>query len=248
MRPIELALQLIERVAELQPVGTSDLARQMDLPKATVHRLVQALERAGWLEREPDSRALWCVSSKPIAVAGRAIERKRGLRMAALPVMDDLRRETGETLHLGLLVDDGIVLLERFDGNRPMHAFIPVGTQWQLHRSSAGRAVLAHLTAERQQDYLATPRAWRWTEQPVAPEAFRAELDHIRERGFAYTLGRQAQETSSVGAPIFDKHGVPFAGLSITGAADRLKAEECLALAPRVMDAARRISVGMSLA
>src|SRR5690348_8101143 len=113
MRPIELALRLIERVAELQPVGTSDLARDMGLPKATVHRLVQALERAGWLEREPDSRALWCVSLKPIAVSGRAIERKRGLRMAALPVMDDLRRETGETLHLGLLVDDGIVLVER---------------------------------------------------------------------------------------------------------------------------------------
>jgi IclR family transcriptional regulator, acetate operon repressor len=248
MRPIELALQVIERVAELQPIGTSDLARRMELPKATVHRLLLALEKSGWLEREEDSRALWCVSLKPIAVAGRAIERKRGLRMAALPIMDELRRSTDETLHLGLLDGDGMVLMERFDGGRSIHAFLPVGTHWLLHRSSAGKAVLAHLPKARQEAYMQVPRYRRPTDELLTPEELSAELDLIRERGFAISLGLQPPHSSSVGAAIFDKHGLPFAGLSVTGAADRLKAEQCLALAPLVVAAARRISMGMSMA
>ena len=55
-RPVGLALRLVERVAEWQPVGASDLARRLALPKATVHRLLLALETFGWLERDGGSR------------------------------------------------------------------------------------------------------------------------------------------------------------------------------------------------
>ena len=89
-----------------------------DSPKATVHRLLLALETYGWLERDGGSRPLWSVTMKPIAIGGRAIERKSGLRIAALSIMDALRHATGETVHLGLRDGDSIVLIERIDGTK----------------------------------------------------------------------------------------------------------------------------------
>ena len=59
MRPVGLALAAVERVAEWQPIGTSELARRMDLPKATIHRLLLALEAYGWLERDGGTRPRW---------------------------------------------------------------------------------------------------------------------------------------------------------------------------------------------
>lgn len=248
MRPIGLALQLIEGVAELQPIGASEIARRLGLPKATAHRILLALETYGWLERDGGNRPLWSVSMTPISIAGRAIERKSGLRIAALSVMDDLRRSTDETVHLGLLDGDSMVLLERVDGMRSVSTFLPVGTSWGLHWSSAGKAVLARLPADRQSAYMSKPLIRRKTTTDILPpEELKLELESVRERGFAMSVGSMPGSASSVGAAIYDKSGFPFAGLSISGASERLKAEQLLELAPKVVEAARRISMGVSM-
>ncbi|MEQ8311571.1 MAG: IclR family transcriptional regulator [Sphingopyxis sp.] len=247
-RPVGLALRLVERVAEWQPIGASDLARRLALPKATVHRLLLALETFGWLERDGGTRPLWSVSMRPIAVGGRAIERKSGLRIAALSVMDALRHETGESVHLGLIDGENIVLIERIDGVNSVNIFLPVGTSWDLSWSSGGKSVLAHLPEAELETYLQTPRYRRKSETDIIPPAeLRRELASIRDRGFAISVGVPPAASSSIGAAIFDKRGRPFAGLSITGASDRLREEELLALAPQLVAAARRISIGMSM-
>lgn len=247
-RPVGLALRLVERVAEWQPVGASDLARRLALPKATVHRLLLALETFGWLERDGGSRPLWSVSMRPIAVGGRAIEWKSGLRIAALSVMDALRHETGESIHLGLVDGENIVLIERIDGVNSVNIFLPVGTSWDLSWSSSGKSVLAHMPEAELENFLKTPRYRRKSETDIIPAAeLRDELALIRERGFAISVGVPPAASSSIGAAIFDKRGKPFAGLSITGASDRLREEQLLALAPQLVAAARRISIGMSM-
>ena len=247
-RPVGLALRLVERVAEWQPIGASDIARRLALPKATVHRLLLALETFGWLERDGGSRPLWSVSMRPIAVGGRAIERKSGLRMAALSVMDELRHATGETVHLGLLDGEHIVLIERMDGVNSVNIFLPVGTSWDLSWSSSGKSVLAHLPEAERERFLETPRYRRKSETDIIPAVeLRDELIGVRERGFAISVGVPPASSSSIGAAVFDKRGRPFAGLSITGASDRLREEQLLALAPRLVAAARRISMGMSM-
>jgi len=248
MRPVGLALAAVERVAEWQPIGTSELARRMDLPKATIHRLLLALEAYGWLERDGGTRPRWSVTVKPISIGGRAIEHKSGLRMAALSIMDTLRHETGETVHLGLLQGDNILLIERIDGINSVNIFLPVGTSWDLSWSSGGKAVLANLPAERQRLFLQTPRYRRKSETDIVPaDVLAAELAMIRDRGFAISAGLPPAASSSVGAAIFDKHGQAFAGLSVTGAANRLREPELLTLGPRVVEAARRISIGMAM-
>ena len=247
-RPVGLALLLIEQVAEWQPIGASEIARRLALPKATVHRLLLALEAFDWLERDGGARPLWSLSTRPIAVGGRAIEHNNGLRMAALSVMDSLRHTTGETIHLGLVSGEDIVLIERMDGMNSVNIFIPVGTSWDLSWSSAGKAVLAYLPEAEQLSYLQTPRFHRKSETEMRPsEELIKELAQIRENGFAMSVGVPPAASSSIGAAIFDKHGRPFAGLSINGAADRLREEQLLVLAPQLTAAARRISMGMSM-
>ncbi len=162
--------------------------------------------------------------------------------------MDALRHETGETVHLGLRQGDNILLIERIDGINSVNIFLPTGTSWDLSWSSGGKCVLANLPAEQRDAFLATLRYRRKSETDIIPpEALRAELALIRERGYALSIGLPPAASSSVGAPIFDKNGCAFAGLSVTGAANRLREPDLLALAPLVVEAARRISIGMTM-
>jgi len=248
MRPVGLALAVVERVAETQPIGASELARRMALPKATVHRLLLALEAYGWLERDGGMRPRWSVTIRPISIGGRAIESKSGLRTAALSIMDALRVQTGETVHLGLLQGEKILLIERIDGVRSVNVFLPVGTSWDLTWSSAGKELLAHLPIDQQTNFMRTPRFRRKSETDVIPvDELTAELALIRKQGFAISVGGGASLSSSVGAPIFDSQGHVLAGLSISGAANRLREPQLLALAPHLVEAARRINMGMAL-
>lgn len=248
IRPVGLSLQIIEQVAEWQPISTSELARRLALPKTTTHRLLLGLENFGWLERDDGPRALWSLTTRPITIGGRAIERKRGLRTAALSIMDSLRQATNETVLLGLLEEDNMVLIERIDGIKSVNLFVPIGSRWPLHWSSAGRTALAYLSEAQQADYLGKPLYRRKSLSEIMPPAdLAAELVQIRERGFAITVGAPPASSSSVGTAIFDKHGAPFAGLSINGASNRLQEDELFALAPQLLEAARRISLGVSL-
>lgn len=248
MRPVGLALLLVQRIAKWQPISASELARRLALPKATVHRLLMALEHFDWLERQGGTRPLWSLTTRPIAIGGRAIERKSGLRMSALSVMDALRHATGETVHLGLLDGQRIILIERLDGFNSVNVFLPIGTSWDLSWSSGGKAMLAHLPLDQQEAYLATPRYRRKSETDLVPrEELAAELVSIRDQGFAMSVGVPPASSSSIGCAIFDKSAAPFACLSITGASDRLDRDALLALSQHVTEAARRISIGMTM-
>jgi IclR family acetate operon transcriptional repressor len=173
---------------------------------------------------------------------------RSGALVSALSVMDALRNATGETIHLGLLDDEAIILIERLDGFKSVSVFLPTGTSWDLSWSSGGKAVLAHLPIKMQEAYLDTPRYRRKSETDFMPrEELAAELATIRQQGFAISVGVQPASSSSIGCAIFDKSGAPFATISITGASDRLRRSDLLALAPQVKEAARRISMGMSM-
>lgn len=249
IRPVSLSLQLIEKVSEWQPISASEIARRLALPKATVHRLLLGLENFGWLERDEGPRPLWSQTTRAIAIGGRAIERRSNLRMAALPIMDALRQATGETVHLGLLDDknENIILVERIDGTRNVNLFLPIGSVWPLHWSSGGCAILANFSEDLQENYLRKPIYRRKSESDILPlEELSTELIEIRRRRFSITVGFPPATSSSIGAAIFDRRGFPFAGLSINGASERLRTNDLLALAPQLLEAARRISIGMS--
>src|ERR1700731_2307057 len=90
----------MEEMAAHQPVGVSELARLLDLSKTTVHRSLMTLRDAGWIQPADHGRALWSLSVRALVVGGRAVDSHSGLRSIAVPVMEELRRATEETIHL----------------------------------------------------------------------------------------------------------------------------------------------------
>src|SRR5690242_6496159 len=120
MRPVRLAFQIVEQIASLQPIGTSELARQLELSKTTVHRSLVSLREAGWVEQLEAPGRSWILSIRALVVGGRSVDSVGSLRRVAIPVMEDLRRSTEETIHLVLHYQNCVVLIERLDGIKPV--------------------------------------------------------------------------------------------------------------------------------
>ncbi|MBU1376267.1 MAG: IclR family transcriptional regulator [Alphaproteobacteria bacterium] len=246
MRPVQTALAVIEVIGRRQPAGVSELARALDLPKSTVQRTLRALEQAGWIEAVVGERGAWSLSLQAGLAVGRADFATHKLRTAAIPVMEELRRRTSESIYLAVRHQRKIALVERLDGLNPaVHAW-PLWQAGPMHATSLGKAILAMLSEPELDDYLSHPLRRVTNRTETDPVRLREELTETRQRGFAVTFQTNWPGENGVGAAIRDGQGGPFAAISISAPVERVNEEKCLELGELLVDAARRISLGLA--
>ncbi len=241
MDSVKTALKVFEAVAMNPRIGVSELAQRLEEPKSTVQRCLVTLHEAGWIRPADGPRRSWVATTR-LFTLGRAAESEPRLRSSALPVMQRLRDETGETIHL--MVPDGheVVLIERIDSTQPVRTVRMLGARAPLHVASNGKAVLAYLTAEEQDRYLKGPLE-RWTTRSLTrPLQIRTQLRRIRETGYAVNIGELDEGVNAVAAPVFNRDMRPIAAVSISCPAIRLPKQRVADYGARVAAAAAQIT------
>ncbi|MFD5318590.1 IclR family transcriptional regulator [Streptomyces sp. NPDC127098] len=241
MRNVLNALRVLEEVAARQPVGVGGLARVLDLPKSSVQRALVTLHTAGWIRPAPGEVRRWVMTTKALTVGGRA-SGDLGLRDAAVPVMEDLRRRTEETIHLTVPEEDRVVLIERLETSNPLRISMALGHALPLHASANGKAVLANSGPERL-GRLFADEVPRYTEHTITdPDQLLAELARVRERGFALNHGEWRADVGSVAAAVLAGPERPIASLSVNVPMSRLTEESETCWGGLVREAAAELS------
>jgi IclR family transcriptional regulator, acetate operon repressor len=246
MRPVQIALQILDALGGMQPAGVTELARALNLPKSTTQRALSSLHEVGWIELRDPTHSRWSLSLKALLVFGRAAQTEHRLRSAALPLMETIRRETGESVFLAIRHANSVVLVERLDGLKPLYHFWPIGSAAPLHSLSLGKAILAFLSPSEIDEYLSAPLQKRTPHTVTDPAAIKDELALIRSRGFTVALMSNWATENAVGAPIVNPDGTAHAAISISAPADRFTEAQCLTTGPLLADAARRISFSLN--
>lgn len=198
--------QVLEKVAELQPIGLSALARAVGLPKSTVQRCLITLDELKWARPTTTKPTRWMLTTRPFSVGVKAADPFHLLEPAAA-VMNALQRETGETILLCVPDRDEMVLVDRVDTTQELRTLLPVGTRFPKHASAAGLANLAYLDAEEFNVFcdagLKPETEWTITD----PEELRACVDLTRRRGYAVNDQGLSIGVTAVGACITERGG-----------------------------------------
>ena len=244
MRSVRTALRVLEAVAEFQPIGLSELSRKLELPKTTVQRGLASLAEDGWLEQDPTDASRWMVGTKAFVV-GSTVGDRGGLRARALPYMNGLAADVGETIHLAIPDGGWAVLVERIDSTHPVRAFAPLGSRSPLHASSNGKVILAHIPDSELDEYLAGGLHAVTTKTIIDPAALREELVAIRSRGYAVADEELQDGVVSVAAPIRPRGGPAIASLSISGPTSRMAAALLAEYGGKVSAVAEAIAAGL---
>lgn len=241
MRTVLATFRVLEEVAITQPAGVGELARRLRMPKTTVQRALQTLWTAGWICPDGAEVTRWVLTTRALHIGQHAVA-DLSVRDAALPIMRELRKETGETAHLMVLQENRAVLIERVETGHPIRAVIQLGSAVPLHGSSNGKAMLAHRT-EDEVRAIVGDRLERHTDKTIVDWAeFFSELARVRKRGYATNAGEWRTDISAVASPIFDHEGVTAASLSISAPSSRMTARLRDSYGPLVTEAAQRVS------
>ncbi|MFE0426622.1 IclR family transcriptional regulator [Streptomyces sp. NPDC058953] len=240
MQNVLNALRTLEEVAERPPVGVAELARALGLPKSSTQRALVTLHEAGWIRPAPGTPTRWAVTTKALHV-GRRATGELSLRDIAVPVMEELRRRTDETVHLTVPEGGKVVLIERLETSKPVRIILPLGHALPVHASANGKALLA-AGAPEAVERLITGGLEQFTDTSITDAgALRAELARIRERGYATNRGEWRTDVSAVAAAVLDADGTPVASISVNVPSSRMTDESRAALGAAVRDAARAV-------
>ena len=216
MQSVLRSLEVLEAVAEHQPIGVAELARRLDLPTSTVQRILGTLAKAGWLRPTDDELTRWTMTGKALIV-GRKAMHEVGLKEAAAGPMAALRDATQETIHLSVVDgNERMILIDRVDCDQPVRTYNKLGGTSPIHATSSGRSVLAAMS-DADVDEVIARGLQRLTETTITdPERLRGDIAQIRENGYAVNISENRANVCAIGAAIRDAAGRPIAGISIS--------------------------------
>jgi DNA-binding IclR family transcriptional regulator/sugar lactone lactonase YvrE len=232
------AIEVLEAVGHADvPPRLTDVVKKTGLPTGTAHRILETLAAQRFLRRDETSRA-YRLGSRLLQLARGAWE-DFDIRAAALPELDRLQAELGQTILLSVLADDALVVIERRQAKDALRGGFGIGSSLALHSTAAGKAVLSSLGPESWRGTALSPATPRTITDPVA---LAAHLELAASNHFALDDEESALGLRGCAAPIRDQQGRPLGALSFSGPAEILTVARCREVGPLLAAAAERIS------
>jgi DNA-binding IclR family transcriptional regulator len=198
MRSVQRILAVFESFSsDRSSLTLQDIADRIELPKSTTFRIVQSLEKAGYLVRLEQQ---YCLSFRFTRLAG-LVKSTLGIREIARPVLQELAEQTEETVSIHAVSDRNRVCLDSVTtSSAPLRAVVQSGEQIPLLVGSASKVLMAYMPkAELTPLVKNVAKATKRTSAAVLEE-----LARIREQGFAVSHGERLLGISAISVPIKD--------------------------------------------
>ncbi len=232
---------ILQALGQRNEIGISDLSVKLAMPKATVYRFLQTMKMLGFVRQEADSEQ-YGLGMKLYELGSKALVNPDLIDLAKHH-MQMLADQTGETVHLGQLIDSEIIYVHKVDSRHMLGMYSRIGRRAPLHCTAIGKVLMAWEHPLRRDRILAGAEFTRFRDKTIVePAAFLAELDRVRVQGFGEDREEFDEHIRCLGVPIFDRLNQPVAGLSVSFPTFRYDE----AAAPKVVEMLRAASVDIS--
>lgn len=200
---IDKSVSVLEALSD-QPHSLAELVAATGLSRPTAHRLALALEHHGLVDRDATGRfvigprlARWSSGVDP-------------LRQAAAGVVLRLRDATGESAQVYRRSGDQRLCIAAAEPQAGLRDTVPVGALLSMQAGSAAQVLVAWLPEADRDPML---RGAAFTDD---------ELQVVRRRGWAHSVGQREPGVASLSMPVFDADRQVIAAVSISGPIERL--------------------------
>src|SRR6516162_7247717 len=227
-KSLQKALRILLHVGQSDSeMGVTQLASALNLNKATVHRLLKAMEKFALIEKNPESEKY-----------------RLGLKLL------DLAHESSESISFAAALSGGVVCLDRVDSPHTVIGIrTPVGARFQPHCTAIGKLVLAYLPEQEVESIVLSAGLRRFTPFTIVrlPQ-LRENLQQIRQRGYALDGQELERGLSGVAAPVLSHDGRFLAGVGMAGPTLRFRGKELRQKIDQVRETAGRIAATLAIA
>jgi DNA-binding IclR family transcriptional regulator len=230
---VEKALDILLHLHGTGALGVTGIARGVELPKSTTHRLLASLARRRLVEQDENGRYR---TGLRLVALGLGVLDREPVVAAARPLLEAEARASGESLFLAAARGGRIVVLDKVDGTGFLRAAPRVGEEVPIVGTATGRLHVA--------------LAPQCVEEPAAPRggaarrALAQELARVRRSGWASSRNEWIPGLAVVAAPVW-AGGRLLAAVALAAPAVRLLATHEERVARRLQKAAEQIRAAL---
>jgi DNA-binding IclR family transcriptional regulator len=232
---VERALTILEALGE-RPQLIAELADNLGVHKTTALRLLQTLERHALVSHDSEHR--YRLGGGLFALGYQALE-QRDLRQVASDHLRALSELTRQAIHLATYENERheVMYIDKIDGHSSIRLHSWIGKPAPLHCTGVAKAIVAFLPGDEREAIAHAIDYVRHTERTITDvDGFLAELERIRERGYATDNGEHEEFVRCIAAPIRDVSGQVVGSVSITSPAMVLDLDELDRFLPNLIE------------
>jgi len=214
VQSIERAFAVLGALSD-GPIGVTEVADRVELPKSTAARLLASLAREGVVEQVP-GETRYRLGPRLVTLAAR-IRPTRSLAALARPSLEELAETVGEAAGLSVRDSDLVPYVEQVGSPNPVSVRDWTGSRIPLHAVSSGQVLLAYAPATFVQRYLGRPMEAFTERTLVTADALLERMRTIRRDGYTWALEEFDEGISSLAAPVADASGEVIAAVHLHG-------------------------------
>jgi DNA-binding IclR family transcriptional regulator len=223
-----------------RPIGNAEIAKRVDLPKATVSRLTFTLTELGYLTYDDD---IGRYSLGPAVLSlGYDVLAQMEIGDIARPFMQELAEYADGSVFLGMPSGTELVYIQACRSPVSMTIRLGIGSRIPMAKTGMGRSYLAALPEDDRAALLERMAHDFGDEWPEIERKLQTAIEDATARGFAIAEGDWITESNSAGVAIKNAAGYPVYAVNVGGLRSIITRERLeVDLGPRLLAVARQI-------
>lgn len=218
----ETTFTIVNALKDLDGAGVTELADYLDLPKSNVHNYLSTLHQEDYVVKDGTT---YSVGIRFLALGAYARNRL-DIYEIAKPEVEKLADDTGELANLLVEEHGRGSYLHRSRGDQAVQVEAYTGTRVYLHSTALGKAILAHMPAQRVDEVVEAHGLPASTPGTITSrDELDATLDDIRDRGYALDDEERLKGLRCVAAPILSNDDRVLGAVSVSGPTSRMKGD-----------------------
>jgi DNA-binding IclR family transcriptional regulator len=237
---ITRVLEIIETVSCTEkPLSPAELSEILDIPKPSIHRLLQQLQKGNYLQADMRGNFLPDAKLHKISLGVLYSNRYKTVRKT---ILQKLSTDIGETC--GISIPDGIEMFyyDRHQCNWPLQINLPIGTRTPVWCTASGKLYLSTLTDSRLDKVINNLSLTKMARNTIDdPEKLKESIHRIRETQVGIDNEEFIDGMVACSIPVKDQEGKLLACLFSHSPVIRKNLEELQKYVPIIQQAAKSL-------
>lgn len=233
-------LEVMDCFARQSSWSLAELANTLQQSKPTLFRILHTLEAFGYLQKDSVS-GRYSLGMR-LCNLGSVVIGDQQLHWQSLPPLQELARQTGETVHVGILYEGRVTCVQAVDGPQMVRTESALGKRAPAYASAMGKMLLAYLPDDELDTLFAGRTLTRFSPKTITDLAtLRLALRRARLQGWVLDDEEMELGLRCIAAPILNGANRPWASAAISAPAIRLEPARVQQLLPPLQTAVQRI-------
>ncbi|OBT13996.1 DNA-binding transcriptional regulator KdgR [Vibrio sp. UCD-FRSSP16_10] len=206
---------ILQALANQKEIGVSELSQHLMMSKATTYRFLQTMKTLGFVSQEGETDK-YALTLKLFELGAKALEHVDLIDISDKE-MQEISRQTNETVHLGALDEGAIIYLHKIDSSYNLRMHSRVGRRNPLYSTAIGKVLLAGKSHQDAIDILKPVEFIQHTDKTHQNiEQLMTEVDTVASQHYGEDNEEQEPGLRCIAAPIYDRLGHIIASVSVS--------------------------------